>query len=89
MADHIMQPPPFHQSVPWWWRFADPAPDFLKHLKDDDYRVIIGAQIDQQISAVKAQRAMLDVQATQLQDQENILTQMKEMLTSKRKSSSG
>lgn len=85
MADHLMQPSPFHQSVPWWWRIADPAPDFIKHLKDDDVKVIITAQIDQQIAAVKAQQAMLNATATHLQEQEKILTQMKDMLAPKRK----
>jgi hypothetical protein len=68
-----------------WWRWkVDPAPDFLKHLKDDELRAVFAGQLDQQIAAVKAQRAILEVQLAHFQEQEKILTQVKTTLAKKR-----
>jgi hypothetical protein len=72
-------------SYPWWWRFADPAPDFLKYLGEEEIRVIINGHVESQIRGIKRQQQVLLSQVEDLKAEEAQLTQIKTMIASKRK----
>jgi hypothetical protein len=67
------------QYVPWWWH-ADPAPDFLKFLKEEDIRIIAGMQIDSQIATLDRQVAGLKLQMDDLAAKRTQLAQLKNMV---------
>ncbi len=85
MANELLNTMPTAISpYPWWWRFADPAPDFLKHLREEEIRVIINSHVDSQIRGIKRQQQMLLAQVEDLKAEEAQLTQIKTMIASKR-----
>jgi len=65
--------------IPWWWH-ADPAPDFLKFLKEEDLRVIAAQQLDSQIATIDRQMSVLKLQMEDLSAQKSQLTQLKTMV---------
>jgi hypothetical protein len=67
------------QHVPWWW-YADPAPDFLKLLKEEDIRIIAGMQIDSQIASLDRQVTGLKLQMEDLAAKRAQLAQLKNMV---------
>jgi hypothetical protein len=67
------------QHVPWWW-YADPAPDFLKFLKEEDIRIIAGMQIDSQIASLDRQVTGLKLQMEDLAAKRAQLAQLKTMV---------
>lgn len=67
------------QHVPWWW-YADPAPDFLKFLKEEDIRVIAALQIDSKIASMDRQVTGLKLQMEDLAAKRAQLVQLKNMI---------
>jgi hypothetical protein len=67
------------QHVPWWW-YADPAPDFLKYLKDDDIRIIASQQIDSHIATIDRQMTALKLQMEDMAAKKAQLSQLKNMM---------
>ncbi|MEA5114160.1 MAG: hypothetical protein VB050_09030 [Geobacteraceae bacterium] len=76
----MIKDPTHISDYPFWWRFADPAPDFLKHLKEEEIRVIIAHQIESQVTAVKRQQEFLKAQVEDLAAMEQRLVQIKTMI---------